>query len=82
MVISVQHMEVNMQLLTVEQVADALQVEPVTVRRMLKRGDLRGLKLSGKEWRIRPEDLEAYIQSKLTDIPAQERQQRMDLDDK
>jgi len=48
------------QLLTPEQVADRLQVQTRTVLTWLQTGKLRGAKL-GRLWRVRPSDLEAFI---------------------
>jgi excisionase family DNA binding protein len=51
-------------LLTVEQVADYLQVHPETVRRWLREGSLVGVSLGGRtRWRVRREDLERFIAS-------------------
>jgi excisionase family DNA binding protein len=47
-------------LLTPAQVADRLQIHERTVTRWLREGYLRGFKL-GKEWRIAPADLEAFM---------------------
>jgi excisionase family DNA binding protein len=47
-------------LLTPEQVAQRLQVTERTVYKWLSEGRLKGTKL-GRLWRIRPEDLEAYL---------------------
>ncbi|TMB70116.1 MAG: helix-turn-helix domain-containing protein [Chloroflexi bacterium] len=50
----------NEKLLTPEQVAERLQVTERTVYDWLRRGKLPALKL-GRLWRIRPEDLEAFL---------------------
>jgi excisionase family DNA binding protein len=48
--------------LTVQQVADVLQVHEETVRRWIREGELPVLDLGRKAgYRIRPADLEAYI---------------------
>ncbi len=47
-------------LLTVSQVAHQLQVVPITVYRLIERGDLTGVKV-GRVWRIRQPDLQAYL---------------------
>ncbi len=47
------------QSLTPEQVAQILQCHVRTVHRLLKSGKLRGVKLM-RDWRIHPEDLEAF----------------------
>lgn len=52
-------------LLTPQDAAQRLNVVTKTVREWLKRGELPGVKL-GRNWRIREEDLNAYINSKIT----------------
>ena len=47
-------------LLTVEEVAERLSVSTETVRRYLREGRLRGVKLI-RAWRIQPEELERFI---------------------
>ena len=49
------------ELLTPGQVAERLQLQERTVTRWLRTGYLRGFKL-GKEWRVSPEDLRAFIE--------------------
>ncbi len=53
---------VEEKLLTPAQVADRLQIHERTVTRWLRGGYLRGFKL-GKEWRIAPSDLHAFMDS-------------------
>ncbi len=48
-------------LLTPVQVAGRLQIHERTVARWLRAGYLRGFKL-GKEWRIAPADLSAFME--------------------
>lgn len=48
-------------LLTPVQVAERLQIQERTVTRWLRSGYLRGFKL-GKEWRVSPEDLDAFME--------------------
>ena len=48
-------------LLTVEDVAQRLKVSPSTVRRLIRRGGLKTVRL-GRLIRIRPADLNAYIE--------------------
>lgn len=48
------------QLLTLEQAAERLQVSIVTVRRLIRDGELIGTKVRG-DWRVDPVDLEDYI---------------------
>ncbi len=51
-----------MELLTVDEVAQILKLSPYTIREMLKDGRLQGVKMSKRgQWRIRREDLEAYL---------------------
>ena len=47
-------------MLTITEVARYLQVVPLTVYRAIDRGDLRAVKV-GRVWRIRREDLQAYV---------------------
>jgi excisionase family DNA binding protein len=50
------------QWLTVEQIAEQLQVSDQTVRRWLRSKALAGLNLGGKAgYRVRPSDLEQFI---------------------
>lgn len=46
--------------LTVKDVAAELQVTAKFVREMLRRAQLRGSKI-GSDWRVRPEDLDAFL---------------------
>lgn len=48
------------ELLTPEEVAKFLKVSDFTVRDMLRRKELKGVKVRG-QWRVRPEDLRAYV---------------------
>ncbi len=49
-------------LLTPLDVADRLQVNERTVNIWLRKGRLRGFKI-GKEWRISPDDLQAFLEA-------------------
>lgn len=52
-----------MKLLTLREVADALQVSERTIRRLVSRGDLTGFKVGDRgQVRVRNEDLEAYLE--------------------
>ncbi|MCR1899548.1 helix-turn-helix domain-containing protein [Irregularibacter muris] len=53
--------------LMVEEVADMLRLNTVTIYRWLRTNKLRGIKL-GKEWRIRQSDLEEFLQSHYNDV--------------
>jgi excisionase family DNA binding protein len=46
--------------MTVQDVADYLNVDPKTVYRLVNRGDLPGFKVGGS-WRFHKEDLDAWI---------------------
>ena len=49
--------------LTVAQVAEVLATSDVQVIAMLRRGDIRAIKLGGRgQWRIERDELEAYIE--------------------
>ncbi|MCT1685489.1 helix-turn-helix domain-containing protein [Pseudoglutamicibacter cumminsii] len=51
--------------LTVQQVADRLQVSPYVARQMVQRGDIKGFKLTDSpraQWRIPARELENFIQ--------------------
>ena len=48
-------------LLTTLEIAEFLQVLPVTVRVWLQRDKLRGLKLPAGDWRVHPKDLEQML---------------------
>ena len=52
----------EVQLLTAAQVAERLQLHERTVTSWLRHGYLRGFKL-GKEWRISPDDLWAFLEA-------------------
>lgn len=47
-------------LMTVAEVADSLRVSTMTVYRLIKSGELAALRV-GKNYRIRADDLEAYL---------------------
>ena len=50
--------------LTVEEVAERLRVSPRTVRGWLQEGRLKGRNLGGRAgWRIREEDVDAFMES-------------------
>jgi excisionase family DNA binding protein len=51
----------NDSLLTIRQVAKYLQVVPITVYRMIDRGDLKASKV-GRVWRIRYQDVQEYLE--------------------
>jgi len=49
------------ELLTVDEVAARLRLNPQTVRRWIRRGTLPATKIGRKEWRIRADDLEQRL---------------------
>jgi excisionase family DNA binding protein len=52
--------------LTVEGVAQRLDVTEETVRRLLRRGELPGMQISKRSgWRVRAEDVDAFIRSRF-----------------
>ena len=54
-----------MDLLTVREVCEILRIKRVdTVRYMLRRGILKGHRMSSRKWLVEREDLEDYIRSK------------------
>lgn len=54
-------------LMSVEEVATQLDVTEETVRRWLRNGDLRGIRLSRKAgWRIREADLQAFLDKRTS----------------
>ncbi len=54
-----------MELLTVAEVAERLKVQPLTVRRWLKSGDLSGIQLGDRAgWRIAEDDLRAFLEQR------------------
>ncbi|HZU70476.1 MAG TPA: Clp protease N-terminal domain-containing protein [Ktedonobacteraceae bacterium] len=54
-------------LLTTEEVADLLRIEPVTVRRLVTRGELIGYRIAG-EYRFAPEDVEKFVQGQRVTV--------------
>jgi excisionase family DNA binding protein len=55
------------QLYTIDQAAEFLQHSPRTVREWLRTRRLRGVK-TGREWRIRQEDLVEFINRHLSTV--------------
>jgi len=53
-------------LLTPNEVAEQLRVSSMTVYRLIKAGDLRAARI-GKSFRIREDDVDAYLQSRFSD---------------
>ena len=61
-----------MELLTVEQAAERLQMHPDTVRRLLRGGQLPGRKLGPRQWRVSADALRAYMEGSATGDPKKE----------
>lgn len=59
-------------LLTVRETSDLLKVKEATVRTWIRDDQLRAIKF-GRDWRIREEDLEAFIEARANIRPAQAR---------
>ena len=59
-------------LLTPTDVANRLQMNERTVTQWLRKGRLRGFKL-GKEWRISPDDLQAFLEAGANKPPGKPR---------
>ncbi len=55
-------------LLSIEETAQRLKTHPETVRRYLREGQIAGVKLGGRSWRVRESDLSAFINARV--IPA------------
>lgn len=53
-----------MELLTVKEVAHILKRAESTVRRWLREGEIEGVKIANKDWRIRETDLKKYLSRK------------------
>ena len=54
-------------LLTIEQVAEKLQLHKDTVRRYIREGKLPGVRISATVVRVKQSDLDKFIQEKSTD---------------
>ena len=62
-------------LLRVNDVADRLSVAGVTVRRLISRGDLKAIRV-GKAIRVRPEDVESYLQGRLVTVADEAKEEK------
>jgi excisionase family DNA binding protein len=59
------------ELLTVEEAAKRVKMHPVTVRRLLRDGQLPGRKVGTRQWRVSAAALKSYMESGPTlDVPA------------
>ena len=55
-------------LLTLEEAAERLRVDPETVRNYINAGKLTGVKLGGWATRVDEQDLEKFIEESKTDV--------------
>jgi excisionase family DNA binding protein len=55
------------EILTRDQVAEMLKVHPATVTQYVKKKGLRGVQLTGGDWRFRRSDLEAWLEQRATE---------------
>ena len=46
---------------TPDEIAELLKVAPGTVRHWIRTGQLPGVRVGGRFWRVRSEDLEAFL---------------------
>lgn len=61
-----------MKLLTLREVAEALQVSEKTIRRLVSRGELVGFKVGDRgQLRVKSEDLEAYLERQRVHVCSQ-----------
>jgi excisionase family DNA binding protein len=65
--------------MTVDQVADYLQVRPATVRKKARQGLLPGAKI-GRDWRFRKADLDAWLSAGGTRRTEPEEPDAIDLE--
>ncbi len=63
----------DIELLTLDEVADILRCTRSLVRGLIDRGELRGFRIGGRGlWRIEAQDLEAYINGQVNPTAAAE----------
>jgi len=74
---------VSLQTLSIEKVADLLDISVSTLRRMIKRKELPAIKVSG-QWRIRLTDLRTFIEKKAntTNVEQEANDQETEKEDK
>jgi excisionase family DNA binding protein len=53
------------ELLTVAEAAEKLKIHQVTLRNMLRSGELKGMKFGVREWRIPDKAIQEFIDSKM-----------------
>jgi len=57
------------ELLTIEQVADKLQLHPDTIRRYIRERKLPSVRISGTVVRVKQSDLDKFIEDRYSDKP-------------
>ncbi len=57
------------ELLTVAEAAKRLKIHEVTLRGMLRLGEVRGMKFGSREWRIPSSALKEFIDTKMGNKP-------------
>ena len=60
------------ELLTIEKVADRLQLHPDTIRRYIRERKLPGVRISATVVRVKKSDLDKFIEERSTDKPDSE----------
>ncbi len=58
----------NIEMLTIEAVSEILKVSKQNVLILIKTGELPGLKLNARVYRVKQVDLESYIESKMYQV--------------
>jgi excisionase family DNA binding protein len=56
-------------LLTVDETSKRLKIHKVTLRKMLRDGVIRGMKLGVREWRVPESSLREFIESRMSKKP-------------
>ena len=71
-----------MKLLTLREIAESLQVSERTIRRLVNRGDLAGVKVGDRgQVRVKSEDLEAYLERQRVHADGQTATHRHEVDE-
>jgi len=56
-------------LYTVEEVSEYLTLNPATIRQYLREGELQGIKLGPRQWRVKESALEAFLEQRKQTQP-------------
>lgn len=54
-------------LMNISEASEYLGFHPEHVRRLARQGKIKGRKIGGREWRFRPEDLDAIFEDETAD---------------